>query len=252
MNARAVSQTSALRGVRVVFARELAAVFDSPVAYVYLIGGLLLSGSLFMNEFFLTGRLDMTPFFDALAPIAGLLLPALTMRLWAEDLKTRTFELWMTLPLAPWQIVLGKYAAALSLWIVFLVGSTPIVVMLAWLGEPDLGLIASGYLGAALLGGLFLAVGLFASSLSKDQVVAFVVTVVCCALLLASGHPKTVAMLDGQVPGLGRGLASSASALPHYEDFVRGLVSLASSLWFVGVSAVFLGLNASVVARNRT
>ncbi len=244
--------SSGLGGVRVVFRRELGAAFDSPVAYVYLIGALLLSSALFMNEFFLTARLDMTPFFDSLAPIAGLLLPALTMRVWAEDLKTRTFELWMVLPLDPWQVVLGKFFAALCIWIVFLLGTLPIVSMLCWLGSPDLGLIASGYLGAFLLGSLFISGGLFASALSSDQVVAFVVSLSLCALWLASGHPKVVAMLDGQVNGSGRALASTISALPHYEAFVRGLISLSSALWFVGLSALFLGLNAAHVARSRS
>lgn len=252
MNTDRAPRSSLLRGTLVVFRRELAAVFDSSVAYVYLIGALLLSCALFMNEFFLTGRLDMAPFFDSLAPISALLVPALTMRLWAEDLKTRTFELWMTLPLQSWQVVLGKYLAALSVWVVFLLGTTPIVIMLTWLGEPDLGLIASGYLGALLLGGLFLSLGLFASALSSDQVVAFVTSVTLCAVLLASGHPKVVAVLDGQFSGAGRALAATISALPPYEEFTRGLVSLASLVWFGGLTATFLGLNAAMVARLRS
>jgi ABC-2 type transport system permease protein len=252
MSTASITRSSALRGTLVVYRRELAAVFDSSVAYVYLIGALLLSCALFMNEFFLTARLDMAPFFDALAPISALLLPALTMRLWAEDLKTRTFELWMTLPLAAWQVVVGKYLAALTVWVVFLLGTLPIVVMLTWLGEPDLGLIASGYVGALLLGGLFLAIGLFASALSSDQVVAFVTSVAICALLLATGHPKVIAVLDGQLSGLGRGLAGTVSALPPYEELTRGLVSLASLVWFGGLSATFLGLNAAMVARSRS
>ncbi len=252
MNTSAAPRHAALRGIGVVYRRELAAVFDSSVAYVYLIGALLLCCALFMNEFFLTGRLDMAPFFDALAPISALLLPALTMRLWAEDLKTRTFELWMTLPLSAGQVVVGKYLAALSVWVVFLIGTLPIVLMLTWLGDPDLGLISSGYLGALLLGGLFLAIGLFASALSSDQVVAFVTSVTLCALLLATGHPKVVAILDGQASGLGRALAGTVSALPPYEELARGLVSLASLVWFGGLTATFLGLNAAMVARLRS
>jgi ABC-2 type transport system permease protein len=240
-----------MRGLWVVFAREIGDAFDSAVAFVYLIGALVLSCGLFMNEFFLTARLDMAPFFRALAPIAGLLLSALTMRSWAEDLKTRTIEIWMTLPLCIWQVVLGKFLAALSLWAVFLVGTTPIVIMLSSLGSPDLGLIASSYAGAFLLGGLFISVGLFASALSQDQVVAFVISLTLCTLLYASGHAKLVAILDGQMDGLGRGLQAHASALFHYQNFTAGLVSLASTIWFVGLTAVFLGLNGHLVSRLR-
>lgn len=242
----------AVGGVLVVLGRELGAIFDSSVAYVYLVGAVLLSSSLYMNEFFLTARVDMTPFFEALFPIAIFLVPALTMRLWAEDRRTRTFELWMTLPLAPWQVVAGKFLAAVCVWCTYLLGTTPIVVMLAVLGEPDLGLIASGYLGALCLGSLLIAVGLFASALSSDQIVAFVVSVAVGALFFASGHPMVVAVLDSQLAGLGRGLAGTLSALPRYEELVRGLVSLETLVWFDGFALVFLGLNTALVQRLRT
>jgi ABC-2 type transport system permease protein len=242
------------RGVALVFGRELSAFFDSAIAYVYLISGLVLLSSLFMNEFFLTGRLDMTPFFDSLAPISVFLLPAVTMRLWAEDRKSRLFELWMTLPLRPGQIVLGKFAAALALYVVFLLGTTPIVLMLESLGDPDLGLVLSGYLGALLLGALFLALGSFLSSLTGDQIVAFVTSVLGGFAFVFTGHPKVVAVLDGMAPGLEPGsfLADHAAALPRYESFVRGLVELSSGVWFVGLTAAFLWLNTLVVSKVRS
>ena len=248
------TRTGWVRGVSVVFGRELGAFFDSAIAYVYLISALVLLSSLFMNEFFLTGRLDMTPFFDDLAPISVFLLPAVTMRLWAEDKKTRTFELWMTLPLRAGQVVVGKFAAALALYSLFLVGTLPIVIMLESLGDPDLGLVLSGYLGAFLLGALFLAMGLFLSGLTGDQIVAFVTSVLCGFAFVFTGHPKVVAVLDGMAPGaeLGTHLAGSVAALPHYESFVRGLVQLPSLVWFVALAAAFLWLNSLVVSKVRS
>jgi len=242
------------RGVALVCGRELGAFFDSAIAYVYLISALVLLTSLFMNEFFLTGRLDMTPLFDALGPLSIFLLPAISMRLWAEDKKSRTFELWMTLPLRPAQVVWGKYLAALALYGVFLLGTTPIVVMLAWLGDPDLGLVFSGYLGALFLGALLLACGALLSSLTGDQIVAFVASVLAGFLFVFTGHPKVVAVLDGMAPELGAGslLAESVAALPRYEGFVRGLVELSSVVWFAGLAGVFLWLNAVVVTRVRS
>ncbi|TDJ68196.1 MAG: ABC transporter permease [Planctomycetota bacterium] len=243
-----------LAGTRVVFARELAATFDSNIAYVAAIGFLLLASSLFMNEFFLVGRLDMTPFFELLPPLFVLFLPAISMRLWAEDRRTRTFELLVTLPLRPLQLVLGKYGAALGLFAVFLLGTTPIVVMLCALGDPDLLLIASGYLGAFLFGALLLAIGALLSSLSSDQIVAFILTALVSFALVVSGDERVVAVLDGLVPALAPGtwIAATLSALPHYEAFVRGVVELSALLYFVVFSAAILALGALVVQRHRT
>jgi ABC-2 type transport system permease protein len=247
------NRASFLSGVRVVAGRELGAFFDSAIAYVYLISALVLLGSLFMNEFFLTGRLDMTPFFDSLAPLSIFLLPAITMRLWAEDKKTRTFELWMTLPLRPGQVVLGKFGAALGLYCMFLLGTLPIVAMLLSLGDPDLGLIASGYLGALLLGCLFLSFGTFLSGLTGDQIVAFVSSVLCGFLFISTGHPKVIAVIDGMSPewSVGTWLGDHVAALPHYENFLRGLVELPSMIWFLGLSSLFLWLNTLFVAKDR-
>lgn len=243
-----------LAGVALVTGRELGAFFDSAIAYVYTIAALLLVNSLFMNEFFLTGKLDLTPFFDLLAPLLAVLLPAITMRVWAEERKHRTFELWATLPLRAGQVVLGKYLATWVLYGLFLLGTTPIVLMLVALGRPDLGLIASGYLGALLLGALLLALGCLASSLTSDQIVAFLLAALLGFALIASGHPLVTAVLDGAAPSLliGRFLADHVSALPHFERFVRGLVALPSLVYFVGFAAVALWLNALVVARQRT
>lgn len=250
----ASSEPGFLAGLRAVLERELAAWFDSSLAYVAIIAGLLSVNALFMNEFFLTGKLDMTPFFDALPVYFVLLLPAISMRLWSEDLRTRTFELWMTLPLAPAQIVLGKFGAALVLFGVFLLGTLPIVALLAWLGSPDLLQILSGYLGAFLLGALFLAFGQFFSGLTADQLVAFLCAALCGFVLVFSGNERVVAVLDGLAPRFlpGRFLADHVSVLPHYESFVRGLVGLSSLVYFIGTAGVFLFLNTLVVRESRT
>jgi ABC-type transport system involved in multi-copper enzyme maturation permease subunit len=209
-----------------------------------------------MNEFFVRGRLDMAPFFERLPLVLVLFAPAIAMRQWAEDRKLRTFELWMTLPLSPLQIVLGKYAAALLLHAVFLLGTLPIPILLAALGSPDPGPIVGGYLGAFLLGALFLALGQLVSGLTADQIVAFLATALVCAFLLATGEPKVVAALDGlslTSPGLALGsrLSEWVSALPRFDAFARGAVSLAGLVYFVGLAAVALAANAASVARIR-
>lgn len=244
---------SSMAGVGAVLERELAAAFESAIAFVASSAAWISVSALFMNEFFLTGRLDMTPFFDLLPLILVLFVPALSMRVWSEDLRTRTFELWMTLPLSTFSVVIGKYLAAVALYALFLAGTAPIVVMLAALGEPDLGRIAAGYIGALFLGAQFLALGVLCSSLTSDQIVAFLASAFTGFVLIFSGHPRIVAVLDGLVPSVAPGtfLADTFSALPHYENFVRGSIALPSVVYCVGFTAACLFLNTLVVEKNR-
>jgi ABC-2 type transport system permease protein len=250
----ALSLRELFSGVRLVAGRELGAYFDSSIAYVYSIAFVVLANSIFMNEFFLTGTVDMTGFFDLLPLLLAVFLPAITMRLWAEERKQRTIELLLTLPIRPSQAILGKYLAALALYGLFLVGSLPIVVMLYALGDPDGGLILSGYLGLAFLGAQFLASGMFLSALSGDQIVAFVTSTLLGFFLVLSGNDKVVAVLDGLAPllNLGTHLYESISVAPHFDSFVRGVVDFHSVLYFSAMSAVFLWATSVVLKLNRT
>ncbi len=240
-------------GTLVIAGRELAAYFDSAIAYVYTIVFALLANSIFMNEFFLTGNVDMTRYFDVMPLLLAFFIPAVTMRLWAEERKQRTVELLLTLPIRPMQAVLGKYLAALGLFALFLASSLPIVVMLAILGDPDLGLIVSGYLGLALLGSLFLAFGMLLSALSSDQIVAFVTSTMVAFLFVLSGNERVVTVLDGLFPKLGLGTLfyESVSVMPHYESLVRGVIELSALVWFGLIVALFLWTCALVLERNR-
>ena len=250
----AVAPPGFATGVRLVAGRELAAYFDSAIAYVYTIAFCVLANAIFMNEFFLVGTVDMTGFFDLLPLLLAFFLPAVTMRLWAEEKKQRTIELLLTLPIRPIQAVLGKYLAALALYGAFLAGSLPIPLMLMALGQPDLGLIVSGYVGLACFGGLFLAFGAFLSALSGDQIVAFVASTVLGFLLVLSGDDRVVAVLDGLVESasLGTWLYDSISVMPHYDAFVRGLIGLPALAYFTLTSAAFLWANALVLEHQRT
>jgi ABC-type transport system involved in multi-copper enzyme maturation permease subunit len=241
------------RGVTVVAGRELGNYFDSKIAYVYTIAFVVMANSIFMNEFFLTGTVDMTGFFDLMPLLLPVFLPAVTMRLWAEERKQRTIEMLLTMPIRPIQAVIGKYVAAMLLYTLFLVGSLPIVIMLAVLGEPDLGLITGGYLGLIGFGAMFLALGMFLSSLSSDQIVAFISTTVVGFLFVLSGNDRVVAVIDGLFPALSLGtrLYEAFSVMPHYDAFVRGVVGLPAVIYFCGLSALFLWINAMVLERHR-
>ena len=159
-DAQRLSTAECLRGARIVFDRELESYFDSPIAYAYAAVFLVLSCTTFMNSFFLDGVVDMGPYFTALPFLLIPFVPAITMRAWAEERAQHTFELLMTLPLHSLQVVLGKYLAALCFYAIVLAGSLPIVLMLLFLGDPDLGRICASYLGALLLGAFFLSFGL--------------------------------------------------------------------------------------------
>ena len=231
-------------GVRLVAGRELAAYFDSAIAYIYAAVFLVVSGTSFMNAFFLAGAVDMTPWFETLPFLLIPFVPAITMRTWAEEHAQGTVELLLTLPLRAGHVVLGKYVAAWIYYALVLAGSLPIVAMLAWLGDIDVGLIACGYLGALSLGALFLAVGQFVSSLTRNQIVAFVLAGLLAALLVFSGYAPVVEILDGMAPAwqAGSALSAALSCLPHYQAFTGGLVGLDHVVYFAALSGLFLWL----------
>lgn len=239
--------------VRAVAMRELRQYFDSKIAFVFVIAFGLLANSMFMNEFFLTGNVDMTGFFEQMPLLLPLFLPALTMRLYAEERRTRTIELLLTLPLRPIHATLGKVLAATYVYLMFLAVTGPIPIMLLVLGDPDLGAIAVGYLGLFSCGAFLIALGTFVSALSADQIVTFVATSLAGYLLVFSGNPQVVAILDGLAPALGAGtiLRDSFSLLPHYEEFVRGVIALPSLGYFAAMSALFLWLTAHVLEKHR-
>lgn len=241
------------RGIGVIFVREINAYFDAPIAYVYASVFLILSCSTFMNAFFLNGVLDMAPYFDLFPFFLIPFIPAITMRAWAEEHSQHTIELLMTMPLLSIQIVLGKYLSALVFYLAVLLGTLPIVFMLLFLGSLDLGLIFSSYLGALCLGAFFLSFGLFASGLTRDQIVAYVIAVLLGFVFVLSGHEMVVEILDGLAPAyhIGSLLYESLSIAPHYSAFTRGIIALPSVLYFALLSAFFLWMNDLSLKRDR-
>jgi len=242
-----------LRGIWIIFSREFQAYFDTPIAYVTSLVFLLLSGSFFMNEFFLTGLVDMDAYFELLPLLLTAFIPALTMRIWSEERSQFTFELLMTLPLHPFQVLLGKFFAVFSVYILILSGSLPIVLMLTTLGRPDMALIASSYGGAILLGAFFLAFGMFASGLVKDQIVAFVLAVLIGSIFVLSGLPQVVEVLDGLSPvrQIGTWLSDSISVIPHYNSFRRGLIRLSDVFYFGIMTVFFIWMNEISLRRSK-
>ncbi len=229
--------------IKTIFRREFAAYFNSPIAYIFIIVFLVLNCGLFMTPFFLQGQADLRDFFGNLPLFLIFFIPALTMRLWAEDKRSGTFELLMTLPMRSAEVMLGKYLAAMAFYLVALAGTLPVVIMVNALGNPDGGAIFSSYLGAVLLGALYMAVGIFASGLLRDQISAFILGMVACFVLFLFGIPTVSATIDGWFPGLGGLLQNAFGLMPHFQALTRGVLELGDLAYFLGLTAVFLILN---------
>src|SRR3979490_2645321 len=169
--------------------RELAKFFSSPVAYVFLVIFLLLTGffTFTAGSFFERGEASLAAFFGWHPWLYLVLVPAVGMRVWAEERRSGTMELLLTMPVAPWQAIVGKFLASWIFLAVALALSFPIVATVNWLGDPDNGVLASGYVGAALLAGAYLAISCFTSALTRNQVIAFILAVVLCLFLILVG-----------------------------------------------------------------
>lgn len=226
-----------------IFKRENKAYFNSPIAYIFIIVFVLLGNGLFMTQFFLMGRADMRPFFGTLPMILAVFLPAVTMRLWAEEKKGNTLELLLTFPMRTHELVLGKFAASLGFYLVALGSTLMIPVMLFVLGKPDLGAMVSAYIGAVFLGAFFLSIGIFISGVVRDQIVAFILSMMICFSLYMVGTGFFASAVDGWVPGMGSFLRNFLGVTRHFDSFAKGVVDNRDVLYFVLGSAIFLVLN---------
>ena len=234
-----------------VIRRELADYFATPVAYVFIVIFLALLGALsfFMGSFFARGLADLSAFFQFHAWVYMLLIPAISMRMWAEERKSGTIELLMTLPLSLRQVVLGKYLAAVIFAAIALALTFPFWITVNYLGEPDNGIILAGYVGSLLMAAGFLAIGSFISALTKNQVVAFVMTTAVCFVLIASGAPIVLGFFSGWAPKFVVEFIASLSFLTHFADISKGVLDLRDIVYFLSLITVFLFANMVAVDR---
>ena len=242
-----------MRNVRTVFSREFKSYFDSPVAYVFLVAFLVLIGFLTFGVamFYERRQADLTPFFFWHPWVYLLLVPAATMGLWADERRNGTIELLLTLPITLGQALLGKFLAAWAFIGIALALTFPVACTAAWLGSPDMGAVFCGYLGSFLLAGAAAAIGIFASALSRSQVIGFVVSLgMIFALLLIGFDPVIGAVANWGVPSAIVDALASCSLLSHFEAMRRGVVDFADIGYYVGV-IVFMLAAAQVATDNR-
>ena len=229
--------------------RELAGYFITPVAYVFIVIFLLLVGLLTFQqaEFFERGQADLAPFFTWHPWIYLFLIPAISMRLWAEERKTGTIEVLMTLPVTMGQAVAAKFLAAWAFTGIALALTFPIWITVNFLGEPDNGVILAGYLGSLLMAGGYLAIGACISALTKNQVIAFVLSVMVCFLFILAGFPTVLSFFSSWAPAGLVDVISSFSFLTHFQAISRGVIDGRDLVFFASLIACFLFANAVVV-----
>lgn len=217
-----------------VFKRELRSYFTTPLAYVFLVIFLFFSGYLtFKQGFFVARQADMNRFFTNLPLLYVFMVPSTAMRLWAEERKSGSIELLLTLPITITQAVLGKFFAAWFFLTIALALTFPMVITVCYLGNPDIGLIFTGYLGSFLMAGGFLAIGCFFSAVSKNQVISFVLSVVACAMLVFAGMPTTMSYLSTFLPAGLISAIESMSFQAHFESIQRGVVEFKDISYFL-------------------
>lgn len=217
-----------------VLKRELKGYFLTPVAYVFIVIFLIAANWLAfgVGGLYERGQADLEPFFTFHPWLFLFLVPALSMRLWAEERKSGSIELLLTLPLEPWQAVAGKFLAAWLFTALAIVLTFPIWLTVNYLGAPDNGAILAAYVGSILMAGGFLAVGSCLSALTKNQVIAFVLSVIVCFILLAAGYPFVLNAVSGWLPAdIVDGIAS-LGFLTHFEDISRGVIDLRDLVYF--------------------
>ncbi|HLP78703.1 MAG TPA: ABC transporter permease [Candidatus Paceibacterota bacterium] len=243
---------NSLANIKTITKRELGAYFSSPLAYVFIIIFLLLCGffTFMVGGFFELGQASLArPFFDWHPWFYLFLVPAVGMRLWAEERRVGTLELLLTMPITPWQAIVGKFLASWFFLALALVLTFPIVITVNYLGNPDNGVIFATYIGSWLMAGAYLAVSCFTSAMTRTQVVSFIVSVVICLFLILAGFPPVVRLFSGMVSPMIVDLITSFSVITHFEGFQKGILDSRDIIFFLSIIGFSL-FSTSVILRS--
>lgn len=234
--------------------REFRGYFATPVAYVFIVIFLFLTGifTFYVGGFFERNQADLEPFFRFLPWLYMLLIPAISMRLWSEERKSGTIELLMTLPVSLTDAVLGKFLAAWAFTALALALTFPLWLTVNYLGDPDNTVIAAGYIGSLFMAGGFLAIGACISALTKNQVIAFVVSFVICFAFNLSGFPIVLDFFRGWAPAVLIDAISSFSFLTHATSIQKGVIDLRDVIFFASLIAFFLYANMLAIEARKS
>ena len=238
-----------MRNIRLVTWRELRAYFATPLAYIFIVIFLVLAGTLtfFVGGWLDRGQADLQPFFTFHPWLYLFLVPALSMRLWAEERRTGTIELFLTLPITMTQAVIGKFLAAWIFTTIALALTFPLWITVNYLGNPDNGVILASYIGSALMAGAFLSVGAMISAATKNQVIAFVVTTAVLFVFTLAGSNVVLDLIRAFLPTVVVDLVAGFGFLTHFQSIARGVIDLRDAVFFGSVIVLALAANALIV-----
>jgi ABC-2 type transport system permease protein len=238
-----------MRNVTVIARRELTAYFTTPLAYVFICIFLALAGAFtfYLGRFFERGQSDLQSFFLFHPWLYLILIPAIGMRLWAEERKTGTIELLMTLPVTTGEAVVGKFLAAWAFTTIALALTAPLWITVEYLGDPDNGVILASYVGSWLMAGAFLALSECLSALTRNQVVAFILGAAVSFLFLMSGFDLVLGAVRGWLPGSLVDLVASLSFLTHFGGVMKGVIGLPTLVFFLSLILLCLFLNTQII-----
>ena len=228
------------------FKKELVSYFNSPIAYIFIGTFLIVGNWLFFSSFFLVGQASLRGYFSILPWFFLFLIPAIAMRLWAEEKKTGTIEFLLTLPVTDWQVVLGKFFGALAFVCVILILTLSLPITISFLGDFDWGVAAGAYLGSLFLAGAYLALGLFISSLTKNQIVAFVLSLAGSFLFFIVGTDFVVA----KSPRLIQLVMSFLGLGSHFGNIAKGVIDSRDIFYYLSFIFFFLWLNKRIVEKR--
>lgn len=238
---------------KAIFKRELAGYFETPVAYVFIVVFLLMSGifTFYLGNFYEQGNASLQSFFYWHPWLYLFLMPAISMRLWSEERKVGTLELLLTLPISTWHAVWGKFLAAWIFAAIALSLTFPIWLTVSYLGDPDHGVIILSYIGSFLMAGAYLAIGACISAFTRNQVIAFVLAVVSCFIFTLAGFPMIINFFESWLPQILVDLISSFGFITHFNEITKGLLTLSSLVFFLSFIGLWLFLNTLVLSVKR-
>lgn len=242
-----------MANVWAIFKREFFGYFATPIAYVFMAIFVALAGvfTFYIGGFFLRAQADLSAFFNFHPWLYLFLIPALAMRLWAEERRSGTIELLLTLPVTMFQAVLGKFLAAWLFTALALALTFPVWITVNYLGDPDNGIVVAGYLGSLLMAGAYLAIGSCISALTRNQVIAFVVSAVVCLLFVLSGYPVVLDAFGAWAPAVLVEAVASFSFLGHFQDIGKGVIDLRDFVYFASLIALWLFVNVQALEVNK-
>jgi ABC-2 type transport system permease protein len=243
---------NAWNNIKAVMKRELGGYFTSPIAYVFLVIFLLLTGffTFTIGNFFERGEASLVSFFTWHPWLYLFLVPAVGMRVWSEERRLGTLELLLTMPITTWQAIVGKFLASWVFLGLALALTFPVVITVNWLGAPDNGVIFAGYLGSFLLAGTYLAISCMTSAMTRNQVISFILSVLICLFLILAGYTPVTDLLTRFANPVVVQVIAAFSVMTHFEGFQRGVIDLRDVIYFASVIGFAL-FTTGVIIRNQ-